>query len=70
MWRDHWHPVSYLLDTFRYRIVHDSGLSLHSKFDFIIKNRDWFWPHARSDALVKVQSKLHTVELGNVNVPL
>jgi len=40
LWLDHWHPAGYLLDTFGYRIVHDSGLSLHSKLDVIIKKME------------------------------
>jgi hypothetical protein len=40
LWLDHWHPACYLLDTFGYRIVHVSGLSLHSKLNVIIKNGD------------------------------
>ncbi len=70
LWLDHWHPASYLLDTFGYRIVHDSGLSLHSKLDVIIKIGDWFWPHAQSDALIEVQSQLHAVELGDTDLPV
>jgi len=70
LWLDHWHPASYLLDNFGYRIVHDSDFSLHSKLDVIIKNGDWLWPHARSDGLVEVQSKLHTVKIGDSDEPV
>jgi hypothetical protein len=50
--------------------VHDSGFSLNFKFAFIIKNGDWFWSHARSDALVEIQSKLHEVVIGDVDLPV
>jgi hypothetical protein len=66
----HWHLAGYLLNTFGYHIVHDSGFSLQSMIDVIIKNRDWFWPYARSDTLVEVQSTLHEVEIGNVDLPM
>jgi hypothetical protein len=40
------------------------------KLDVIIKNGDWFWPHARSDAFVEVQSMLHTVAIGDSDEPV
>jgi hypothetical protein len=54
----------HLLENFGHCIVYDSGFPLHSKLEVVIKNGEWFWPLARSDALVEVQSKLHEIELG------
>jgi hypothetical protein len=42
LWFDHWHPFGYLLDTFGYRVVYDSSLSLESKFSSIILHGEWF----------------------------
>jgi hypothetical protein len=54
----------HLLEYFGHRIIYDSGFPLQSKLEVVIKNGEWFWPLARSDALVEVQSKLHEIELG------
>jgi hypothetical protein len=70
LWLDHWHPVGYLLDTFGYRIVYDSGFPLQSKLDVIIKNGKWFWPRARSNAIVEVQSRLPDVDIGDADLPM
>jgi len=70
LWFDQWHLARYLLDNFGFRVVYDSGLPLTSKLDAIIKNGDWYWSHARSDALVEIQSKLHEMEIGGVDMPV
>jgi hypothetical protein len=36
----------------------------------IIKNGEWFWPHACSDALVEVQSRLLEVEIVDADLPV
>jgi len=59
-----------LLDTFGYRIVYDSGFPLQSKLDVIIKNGKWFWPRARSNAIVEVQSRLPDVDIGDADLPM
>ncbi|XP_062152014.1 uncharacterized protein LOC133860417 [Alnus glutinosa] len=70
LWLDNWHPAGCLLDKYGYRIVHDSGFPLHAKLDVIMKNGAWFWPYARSDDLVEIQSQLHTVEVGDADEPV
>jgi hypothetical protein len=35
--------------------------------DSIIKNGSWYWPGARSDAIVAIQSHLPEVELGGLD---
>jgi len=68
LWLDKWHPAGYLLDRFGYRIVYDSGIPLNAKLDAIFKNGDWFWNSTRFDALVKIQSQLHDVEIGDADM--
>jgi predicted transcriptional regulator len=68
LWFDHWHPAGYLLETFGHRIVHDLGFPLRSKLEVAIKNGEWNWPPARSDALVVIQSKLFEVGIGDTNL--
>jgi hypothetical protein len=70
LWLDQWHPAGYLLDMYGFRIVYDSGLPLKAKLAAIIKDGDWFWTSARSDALVEIQSQLHKVVLGVVDLPI
>jgi transposase len=50
-------------------VIYDSGIPLYSKLAAIIKDGDWFWPSARSDDLVAIQSQLHDVVLGEDNIP-
>jgi hypothetical protein len=68
LWFDHWPPAWYLLETFGHRIVHDSGFPLRSKLEVAIKNGEWNWPLARSDALVVIQSKLFDVGIGDTDL--
>ncbi|XP_062155223.1 uncharacterized protein LOC133863288 [Alnus glutinosa] len=58
----------YLLETFGHRIVHDSGFPLRSKVEVAIKNGEWNWPPACSDALVVIQSKLFEVGIGDTDL--
>jgi hypothetical protein len=69
-WFDHWHPSGYLLDAFGYIVVYDSGLSLESKLSSIILHGEWFWPSARSDALVDIQVQLPEIGLGGIDTPI
>jgi hypothetical protein len=48
----------------------DGAIEMQAKLDVIIKNGSWFWPHARSDELVEVQSKLFEVEIGATDLPI
>jgi hypothetical protein len=56
LWLDHWHPAGYLLDRYGYIIVYDYGFFLNTKLVAVIKHGNWFWPSARSDTLVDIQS--------------
>jgi hypothetical protein len=45
---------------------HQGGVQskLEAKLSSVIRDLDWFWQPARSNALVDVQSKLHSLNLG------
>jgi hypothetical protein len=58
MWLDVWHPDGCLLDKYGPRTVYEVGNSLDAKLSTIICNGEWYWPHARSDRIVDLQSKL------------
>ncbi len=64
LWLDVWHPDGCLLDKYGHRAVHNTGSSVGVKLSSIIGNGDWFWPYARSDILVELQSKLPEVAIG------
>jgi hypothetical protein len=66
---DMWHPVDCLLDRYGHRVMYDASLSIGPKLS-IIRRDDWFWPHARSEAIVEIQSRLHEVELGEADQPV
>jgi hypothetical protein len=70
LWLDNWHPTGYLLDRFGYRAIYDSGFSIDAKLSNIIRNEDWFWPLARSEAIVEIQSSLPDIQLGGDDLPV
>ena len=43
---------------------------LEAKLSSVIRDLDWFWQPARSNALVDVQSKLHSLNLGGRVTPI
>lgn len=67
---DHWHPAWCLLGKFRYRAVYDSSYHINSKLSSVIQNGDWYWPSARSDSIVEIQSKLPDVMPGGEDKPI
>jgi hypothetical protein len=70
LWLDVWHPDGCLLDNYGHRVVYDAGSSIGAKLSTIIRNGDWFWPAARPDHLVDLQSKLPEVEIGDYDLPV
>ena len=54
---DWWHPNRVLFTQYGPRIVYDA------KVPRVLKDKDWYWLPARSNALVEVQSKLSIVEI-------
>jgi hypothetical protein len=45
----------------------DAGHSIGPKLSSIIRRGDWYWPHARLDALVEIQSSLLEIEIGEAD---
>ena len=37
-----------------FRVVYESGINLDAKLAMIIKDQEWFWPHARSDVMATI----------------
>jgi hypothetical protein len=67
LWYDNWHPAGCLINVYGQRAVYDAGYGIGPKLDSIIKNGSWYWPSARSNAIVAVQSRLSEVELGGLD---
>ncbi len=59
-----------LYDKFGYRLLHDAGHFVGPKLSSIIRGGSWFWPNARSEALVEIQSLLLEVSIGDVDQPV
>jgi hypothetical protein len=70
LWYDNWHPLGCLIDKFSYRPMYDAGHSIGPKLSSIIRRGSWFWPNARSEALVEIQSRLPEVLIGEVDQPI
>jgi hypothetical protein len=56
LWYDVWHPEGYLFDIYGYQMIYDAGSAIGPKVSSIIQEGAWYWPSARSDNLVHVQS--------------
>jgi len=67
LWHDIWHPIGDLLDTYGSRVVYDAGPSIGPKLSSIIRCGEWYWPQARSNDLVVIQSLLPDIEIGEVD---
>jgi hypothetical protein len=50
--------------------VYDSGIPLKSRLSTIIKDGDWFWPYARSNNIVEIQSRIRKIALGGSDLPV
>ena len=72
LWLESWHPDGILLEKYGYRAVYnDAQSSVDAKLSTVIRNGDWFWSLARSDALVvEIQSKLAEVRFGVGDHPI
>jgi hypothetical protein len=67
LWYDNWHPAGCLINVYEQITVYDAGHGIGPKLDSIIKNGFGYWPSARSDAIVAIQSRLPEVELGGLD---
>jgi hypothetical protein len=70
LWYDTWHPEGCLFDKFEYRVIYDAGRNIGPRVSSIIRDGEWFWPSARSDHLVLIQSRLHEIPIGGVDLPI
>jgi len=52
LWFDNWHRGGCLFDTYGSRVMHDAGPSIGPMLSTILRDGDWLWPSARSEALV------------------
>jgi hypothetical protein len=67
LWFDNWHPAGCLFDTYGSRVMYDAGPSIGPMLSSIIRDGDWLWTSARSEALVDIQCRLPEVILGEVD---
>jgi len=70
LWHDSWHPEGCLFDKFGYRVIYDAGRNIRPRVSSIIRDGEWFWPNARSEHLVLIQSRLHEIPIGGVDLPI
>jgi hypothetical protein len=67
---DSWHPAGCLFEVYGYQAIYDAGSSTGAKLSSIIREKDWYWLHARSDILVDIQSRLPEVVIGDIDQPV
>jgi hypothetical protein len=70
LWFDAWHPAGRLVDIYGFRIVYDFGIGIDAKLSTVLKNGNWIWPPARSEALVHIQSQLPDIAIGEADIPV
>lgn len=70
LWYDYWHHAGCLLEKFGFWALYDSRSSVGFKLSTIICNGEWFWPCARFDSVVEIQSRLPEVDIGIADLPL
>jgi hypothetical protein len=70
LWYDIWHLKGSLMEKYGFRTVYDAGCSIGPKLYSIIRNGEWFWPSARSESLVEIQSRLPEVDIGDRDIPI
>jgi hypothetical protein len=70
LWWDHWHPDGCLLEKYGYRAMYNAGSHVDARVSSIIRNGEWYWPAARSDQLVQIQSRLPEIPIGESDQPI
>lgn len=72
LWLDNWHPDGILYQVYGPRIVYDAATSTYptkkkndidAKLHGILIDKEQIWKPARTDDVVKIQSKLHLINL-------
>lgn len=57
LWLDWWHPDDTLYLRYAHRLVYDAGSKVEARLASVLKSKEWYWPAARSDEMISVQSK-------------
>jgi hypothetical protein len=70
LWLDNWHPDGVLLDRYGPRIIYEAGSHLNAKLATVIQEKNWYWQAAKSENLVKIQSKLPLVSIDEEDQPI
>jgi len=55
------------LDKYGYKAMCDTGRNMEARVSSIIRDGDWFWPVARLDNIVEIQSRLHEVQISEAD---
>jgi hypothetical protein len=58
------------LEKYGYRAMYDAGSHVDARVSSIIRNGEWYWPAARSDQLVQIQSRLPEIPIGESDRPI
>jgi hypothetical protein len=58
------------MDKYGFWTPYDAGCAIGPKLSTIILDGEWYWPSARSDKLVEIQSRLPEVVLANEDLPV
>lgn len=56
MWLDNWHPCGPLLEIYGFRIIYESQSRIDAKLAFVLRNGDWHWKPARSEAVLMLKN--------------
>jgi hypothetical protein len=67
---DHWHPDGVLLETYGSWIIYEVGSHLYAELSTVIRDKEWYWQAARSDNLVRIQSKRSLVYIEDEDKPI
>lgn len=63
-------PDRVLYEEYGHRIVYDAGSQINAKLSSVLRDNTWCRPRARSKDLVKIQSKLPMVCVGDYAHPI
>jgi hypothetical protein len=70
LWCDNWHPEGCLLEKYGHRAVYDAGSNVEARVSSIIRDGEWYWPAARSERIVEIQSRLSEVLICDDDQPI
>jgi hypothetical protein len=70
LWWDSWHPDGCLLAKYGHRAMYDAGSNMGARVSSIIRDVQWYWPAARSESIVQIQSRLPEVLICEADQPI